>query len=451
MEPIPVSSPRNPFSPEDLPLVPAPDQFDGIDWFVVGGFPRDALRGIARSDVDIAAGGVTPQEMLDRGFRPVEGSNFPVFIDDLGREVALFREERSTGDHHTDFEAISIDADVPVMKALERDLQRRDLTVNAIAVDPETGEMFDPHGGITDLREGRVRPVSDAFLEDPLRVVRAARFAARLDATVVEEAWPLLREAAEKISAESVPRERLAAELRKTFKQAETPSVFFRVLDDVPGIDALDRTFPMVGALRGVPAGPPQFHQEGDAFDHTLLVVDEFMERRPGDIIGGLAALAHDLGKVTTDEETLPNHHGHDGPRGVEMVDEMVARLRLSNDERDAMAAAVRQHMKFHDIEDLNATTVLDMVPNIGNALSVEQAVALAEADAAGRLPQGDANSEMLRRRLNAALETKNDLTGQDAIDHLGHDPEDVGDSLSVEKMQNQLRQMRAERLRATW
>lgn len=451
MEPIPVSSPRNPFSEDDLPLVEAPPEFDGLDWFIVGGFNRDALRGIDRADVDLAVGGVTPEELLDRGFRPIEGSNFPVFLDSLGREVAMLREERSTGDHHTDFEAVAIDANVPIAEALERDLERRDLTVNAIASDSETGTMFDPHGGIDDLRDGNIRPVSDAFLEDPLRVVRAARFAARLDATVVDEAQPLLREATEKISEEAVPPERLAEELRKTFKQAEQPSVFFRVLDAVEGVDALARTFPEVGALRGVPAGPPEFHKEGDAFDHTLLVLDEFIQRRPEDVVGGFAALAHDFGKPRTPADTLPNHHGHDGPRGVAVVEEMADRLRLSNEEEAAMSAAVTQHMKFHDIEDLNATTVLDMVPTLGHSLSVEQAVALAEADAAGRLPKGEVNSTMLRNRLQAALTTKEQVTGKDAIDHLGHDPDDVGSDLSIEKMQNQLRQMRAERIRALW
>jgi tRNA nucleotidyltransferase (CCA-adding enzyme) len=183
---------------DTLPVVPLPAEFDGIDVFIVGGYVRDTMRGVEEpSDVDLMVTGVEPSELRFRdGFRAVENETFPVFFDSLGREVALAREEQNNGDGHTDFDVFAVPADVDRLDALERDLVRRDIQCNSMAIDPRTGELFDPHGGRSNLQEGIIKATNpDSFKDDGLRVLRAARFAARLDFKIEEETKNLMEEA----------------------------------------------------------------------------------------------------------------------------------------------------------------------------------------------------------------------------------------------------------------
>ena len=238
---------------QSVPVGPA---FDGFAVFVVGGAVRDALRGHDPEDIDLMAvprpGEVSdPVAVLeDRMTRIDPASAFPVFRDSHGREVALPRTEESTGDGFHDFDVSLVSPGTPVPEAVRTDLERRDLTVNAMAANARTDELFDPFGGREDLRAGVVRHVSDAFREDPLRVVRLARFAPRLGADVAPETEQVARETAPKVAA--VPQERVTQEARKAFRQADDPARFFRVLRQV---GALGAAFP---ALADLPTGDRQ-------------------------------------------------------------------------------------------------------------------------------------------------------------------------------------------------
>lgn len=211
---------------------------DGFSVFIVGGAVRDALRGETPTDIDFMAvpqpGRVSgnPEDTLRKceAITPVEPSSaFPVFLDGEGREVALPRKDKSTGESHKDIRASVISPDVPVARAVETDLRRRDLTINAMAFDLRAGELIDPFDGAEDLWQGVLRPVSDAFDEDPIRVLRMARFAATFKFSVPEENLEAPREGASAIKAE--PGERIAIELRKTLKRAEKAGMFIRWLD----------------------------------------------------------------------------------------------------------------------------------------------------------------------------------------------------------------------------
>jgi tRNA nucleotidyltransferase (CCA-adding enzyme) len=187
------------------------EEYDGLDVFVVGGWVRDFFReGHQPTDVDLMVAGVSEQDMLDRGFRPVNSANndtFGVFFDSRGREVALAREEVSTGEGHRAFDVEPVPADVPVREAVERDLLRRDFTVNAMAIH-RGGEFLDPHDGRFDLEDGIIRAVDEqAFVHDPLRILRGARFAARLDADVDSDTLGLMKEMTPALT--TLPQERV--------------------------------------------------------------------------------------------------------------------------------------------------------------------------------------------------------------------------------------------------
>lgn len=419
-----------------------PSEFDGLNVAVVGGFVRDRLRGVETHDVDLMVTEVTPQEMRDRGFRAIEGDSFPVFHDSLGREVALARTEESTGEGHTAFEAHAVPADVPHQEAIQRDLRRRDLTVNALAVDARTGELFDPHGGVDDLEAGVLRHVSPAFAEDPLRVVRAARFRARTRFEIADETLAMMERVAPDLA--TLPEDRFGAELVKALKQAVSPRLFVDVLADV---DALEVAFPELAALADVPAGPAHAHQEGDALEHTLRVLEAMHDRRGNDVPALLAALGHDLGKAETPGETLPAHHGH-ADRGVPIAREMRSRLGLDRDLRGAMGSAASVHMRLGRVEEMNPGSLIDLAEEVNaSPLSVDQVVDLGGADAAGREPAADFAEGVARRRLEEAIKAIEAVDGIDALARRGFEPEDVGDAIEGERVGTIVRADRAQAL----
>jgi tRNA nucleotidyltransferase (CCA-adding enzyme) len=446
-----------------------PEQFDGLDVYAVGGVVRALFTGNDSSDVDLAVGGVTPDELLHRGFTLVVGGNtpntmtnrafthraeqaahdgrlmafldefdgtgFPVFIDERGREVALLRTERSTGAGHRAFEPV-IGPEV----SIEDDLSRRDFTVNALAValtdagDHGAGALIDPFGGQSDLDDAVLRMVSErTFAEDPLRILRLARFAARLDFEIGPDTFDAARQEVQGLHA--LPNERWGMELVKALKQAPAPSRFFRVLD---GLGALSVVLPELAVLTNVPAGPPHAHEEGTAFDHTMLVIDEMAQLRPGEPRALLAAMAHDLGKGLTPVETLPSHPKHH-LLGARLVEPLVERLCLSNELEGVMRSAARQHMKCHDLTDLRAKTMLELaealradysVDNPGDEptvahLTVEEFIDLGVADSRGRRPQGKFDAEAARERFNRALAVLDSVGGEHVIDRFDPDPDD--------------------------
>lgn len=418
--------------------VELPEEFDGLPVFAVGGWVRDRLREVVVEDVDLMVAEVTPQEMRDRGFTEVDNDGngtFAVFVDSLGREVAIAREEQSTGGGYKDFEVKPVPADVPASEAVHRDLKRRDFTVNSLAFDLRHDVLHDPHDGIADLQAGIIRAVhSNAFRQDPLRILRGARFAARLEAEIDDTTLDLMQEMVDRL--DRLPKERLRMELEKVLVQADEPSWFFGVLEKV---DALSVTFPEIAALRDAPAGPEEFHQEGSAFVHTMMVLDKMKEIRPNDEVALLMALSHDLGKGRTPEEKLPSHPRH-SRRGVRAARDMAIRLRMSNEKLQAMKEATREHMAIQDGKKLRVSTVIKKFQRIDN---LERMLALAIADSAGRIPEGEFDYVEVTHRFKLAEQVCNEWTGQRLIEE-GYTPDEMGG----EEFGNLLHQKRVERMR---
>jgi tRNA nucleotidyltransferase (CCA-adding enzyme) len=344
--------------------------------------------------------------MLDAGYRQV-GRDFPVFLHpDTGEEHALARTERKSGRGYTGF---VVHADPSV--TLDDDLRRRDFTINAIARG-EDGTLVDPFGGARDIEARVLRHVGDAFVEDPLRVLRAARFMARfapLGFTVAPETLALMRQiAASGELAELVP-ERVWQELAKALRAA-SPGAFLRTLHEA---DALRAVLPEVEALYGVPQRA-EYHPEVDTGLHCELVCDMAARLAPGDDLVGYAALCHDLGKALTPADVLPRHLMHE-MRGVAPAIAMSQRLKVPNEHRELAVIASREHLNVHRIAELKPATVHELIARCDGfrkPARIDQLATVCEADARGRTglserdyPQADA----LRRLHASAMAVRGD------------------------------------------
>lgn len=317
--------------------------------YVVGGAVRDALLGLPVQDHDHVVVGATPDEMIARGFRPV-GKDFPVFLHpDTHEEYALARTERKTAPGYKGF-VFHADPDV----TLEQDLIRRDLTINAMAQD-EGGMIVDPFGGQEDLQARIFRHVSEAFAEDPVRILRVARFAARFtDFTVAPETNALMRTMVEAGEVDALVSERVWQELSRGLMETR-PSRMFKVLR---ACGALSRILPELDALWGVPQ-PERHHPEIDTGVHVMMVIDYAARKQYGLPIR-CAALMHDFGKGATPPEERPKHHGHEG-RGVQLVDQVCKRLKIPNDCRDLAAMTAREHGNIGRAFELRAKTIVTL------------------------------------------------------------------------------------------
>lgn len=383
--------------------------------YIVGGFVRDKLLNREPNDRDIVVVGATKEDMLQAGFEQPVGESFAVFIHpDTGEEWALARKETSTGDKIQDFDVM---ADGSV--SLQEDLMRRDLTVNAMAMDPETKEIIDPFGGQEDLEKKVFRHVSDAFAEDPLRVVRVATFMARYDNfTVAHETKQLCRDLQDKLS--SIAPQRVYREMLKAFEKAETPRRFFDTLDEVGALEIL---FPRVAELKELPAGPKEHHREGSAYNHTMMVLEEIHKIDPNNIRLMLAALSHDFGKTQTPEEELPNHPQR-MKTGIPVVENMSEELKISNEHTRVMKDAVRKHMKTHEIEEFNDSTLVKFVNNQMNdpGLSIQELLDLAKADSLGREPSKDPELEQTNQLIELAKHAVESIDGDDIMEQFNVD-----------------------------
>jgi tRNA nucleotidyltransferase (CCA-adding enzyme) len=317
--------------------------------FAVGGAVRDRLLGLPVKDQDYVVVGATPEQMEQLGYRPV-GKDFPVFLHPVTQEqYALARTERKKGRGYRGFE-IHTTPEV----TLEQDLARRDLTINAIARD-EDGRIIDPFGGEADLKAGILRHVGPAFVEDPVRVLRVARFAARLAFDIAPETLALMRQMVANGEVDHLVPERTWQELSRGLMEA-APS---RMLVALRACGALARVLPEVDRLFGVPQ-QPEYHPEVDTGVHIMLVVD-YAARRAASLPVRFAALTHDLGKGTTPEELLPRHYGHEN-RSVELVETLCNRLRVPNDCRELALLAARLHGEIHRAEELRPSTMLALL-----------------------------------------------------------------------------------------
>jgi len=319
--------------------------------YCVGGAVRDRLLGLAVQDHDWVVVGSTPEEMVAQGFRPV-GKDFPVFLHPTTHEeYALARTERKTARGYQGF-AVYAAPDV----TLEQDLLRRDFTINAIAQEFDgkhgEGKLIDPHNGIADLRAGILRHVSTAFAEDPVRILRAARFAARFGFAIAPDTLTLMRDMVNSGEVDALVAERVWQELARGLME-KTPSRFFETLRSC---GALARIIPEVDALFGVPQ-PEKYHPEIDCGIHTMLVIDD-AARHGYSLETRYAALTHDLGKATTPKDILPRHIGHE-LRSVELVRKLSQRLRASSECRDLALLAARYHGDIHRATELRAETVI--------------------------------------------------------------------------------------------
>ncbi len=366
--------------------------------YMVGGAVRDQLLGRPVNDHDWVVVGATPEQMTALGYLPV-GRDFPVFLHPQTREeYALARTERKSGRGYRGF-VVQASPDV----TLEQDLARRDLTINAIAIsaDPASaGAIIDPYGGVQDLQRRVLRHVSEAFHEDPVRILRVARFAARFtDFSVAPETMQLMREMVAHGEADHLVPERVWQELARGLME-DKPSRMFEVLRECGALRVL---LPEVDRLWGVPQ-PPQHHPEVDTGVHLLLVLD-MAARLHAPLTVRFACLTHDLGKGNTPPEILPRHIGHE-QRSVQLLKALCARWRVPNDCRELAEVVAREHGNIHRSGDLGAAALVRLLERcdaIRKPQRFEEILLACECDVRGRLGCEDAPYPQAAR-LRAAL-----------------------------------------------
>jgi tRNA nucleotidyltransferase (CCA-adding enzyme) len=369
--------------------------------YEVGGAVRDALLGLPVVERDWVVVGASPADLLAQGYRQV-GRDFPVFLDPASHEEhALARTERKVGPGYKGF---TFDASPTV--TLEEDLRRRDLTINAIARD-ERGTIIDPHNGRADLAARILRHVSPAFREDPLRVLRTARFAARfndLGFKIAPETLELMRAIVNDGELEALIPERVWQETEKGLATPR-PEIYFETLR---ACGALARVFPEIEKLFGVPQ-PERWHPEIDTGVHTLMAL-KLCASLSSDIAVRFAVLVHDLGKGETPRQLWPKHHGH-GERSIAIIDRLSERLPVPNRFRTLATRVARYHDHVHRAAELRPGTIFEVLEGVDglrqSGTALEEFLTACEADARGRAgleaspyPQ----AEILRRAQRAAL-----------------------------------------------
>ncbi len=350
--------------------------FPPLNVYEVGGAVRDALLGLPVQDHDYVIVGSSVEEMVERGFRPV-GKDFPVFLHpETHEEYALARTERKTARGYKGFQVYAA-PDV----TLEQDLARRDLTINAMARDAQ-GKLIDPFNGAKDLQAGVLRHVSDAFLEDPVRILRVARFAARFGFAVAPETLQLMRDMSANGEVDALVPERVWQELARGL-MGKKPSRMFAVLREC---HALEKILPEIDKLFGVPQ-PPQHHPEIDTGVHVMMVAD-YAASQNYSLEVRFAALTHDLGKAATPKAHWPKHHGHEA-KSVELVKQLCARIKVPNECRDLALLAARYHGDIHRAMELRPDTILKLLKSADAFRRPErfdELLRACECDARGRL-----------------------------------------------------------------
>ena len=317
--------------------------------FLVGGSVRDELLGLPVKDHDYVVVGSTPEEMVELGYRPV-GKDFPVFLHPVTKEqYALARTERKISLGYKGFEIFT----APEV-TLQEDLVRRDLTINAIAKDSD-GNIIDPFNGVADLEAGILRHISPAFSEDPVRILRTARFAARFSFRIASETLELMSEMVHNGEVEALVPERVWQEISRGLMENKPSRMFYMLRE----CGALSRILPEVDVLFGVPQ-PAHAHPEIDAGVHTMMVID-FAASNNYSLPVRFAALLHDLGKGTTLPEEWPRHIGHE-QRSAQLVLDLCERIRVPRDERNLAVLVAQFHGKVHRAEELKATTTADLL-----------------------------------------------------------------------------------------
>ena len=369
--------------------------------YAVGGAVRDELLGLEVRDRDYVVVGASAEDMLALGFTPV-GKDFPVFLHpETHEEYALARTERKTARGYKGFQ---VQASPEV--TLEDDLRRRDLTINAIAKDQQGG-IIDPFSGVSDLKAGILRHVSPSFTEDPVRILRIARFAARFGFRIAGETAALLRAMVASGEIEALVAERVWQELSQGLMESQ-PSTMFEVLRECGALAAI---LPEVDRLFGIPQ-PPQHHPEVDTGVHVMLVID-YAARRKFPLPVRFAALTHDLGKGETPPERWPAHHGHEA-KSVALVRQLCARVKVPVECRDAALLAARYHGDVHRALELRPATIFSLLA-AADALRrperLEMLLQTCEADFRGR-PGFESRPYPQAEYLSAALHAAAQVDG---------------------------------------
>jgi tRNA nucleotidyltransferase (CCA-adding enzyme) len=364
--------------------------------YLVGGSVRDEILGLPVTDHDHVVVGSTPEEMVRLGYRAV-GKDFPVFLHPGTHEqYALARTERKVSRGYKGFEVYAS----PEV-SLQEDLARRDLTINSIAQD-EDGNIIDPFGGIADLEAGLLRHISPAFTEDPVRVLRTARFAARFGFRIAPETLTLMSEMVHNGEVDALVPERVWQEFARGLMEHK-PSRMFHALREC---GALTRLMPEVDALFGVPQ-PPQYHPEIDTGVHVMMVIDHAAGKNYS-LPVRFAALTHDLGKSTTPPEEWPRHIGHEA-RSVKLVNDLCERIRSPNEARDLALLVARYHGDVHRSLELRPSTIATMLQSVDAYRKPERFEEFLQACACdfhgrpGYAEKPYPQAERLRRALSAA------------------------------------------------
>lgn len=379
--------------------------------YLVGGAVRDHLLGHPYHEKDYVVVGATPEQLLAEGYQPV-GKDFPVFLHpETKEEYALARTERKSGVGYHGFQFFT---DTSVK--LEDDLIRRDLTINAMAMD-DHGQVYDPYGGQQDLQHKVLRHVSDAFTEDPLRVLRVARFAARYATygfKVAEETLQLMRKIAQSGELSALTPERVWKETSRALME-DHADVYFQILKDC---DALEALFPEINALFGVPQRP-EYHPEIDCGIHTLMALKQAclanyaLEVR-------FAVLVHDLGKALTPVDELPRHIMHE-ERGIPPVTQICDRLKVPTALKNLALIVCKEHLKCHQVKNLKPGTLwrlLQRLDVLRRPEKVEAFVQACECDAKGRLGLEQRPYPQAQYMLDAMQIVRN-IRAQDLPEHV--------------------------------
>jgi tRNA nucleotidyltransferase (CCA-adding enzyme) len=376
---------------------------ENIEAYVVGGYVRDKLLGNQPSDKDFVVVGETPESMEERGFKPIDATQFPVFLDEARNEWALARTERSDGNSYHDFETFTDNV------TIEEDLERRDLTVNSMAVpigeDIEMVNIITPNNHtnpIYDLRNRILRHTSDAFGEDPVRSLRLARFSGRYPSFRIHPSTlEVAQEAAHRLSEQ--PNERIGKEFKKAFSECKSVRRFLEILNTANILEKIDDNLALMKHTDAGNTG--KYHKEGNLWQHTLMVVEEMQKIRENDPHALLMALVHDIGKIK-------NTKGH-ANLGVDIAEEFVREsLKLPNGYVKAAKEASREHMRIHKVPNSSNNTmksgkVIDMVNNVQY---LGRMIDLAKADARGRIPYQTIDEAGMRERIEKAREAVNNV-----------------------------------------
>ncbi|MCO7225625.1 multifunctional CCA addition/repair protein [Pleionea sp. CnH1-48] len=397
-----------------------------VEVFLVGGSVRDKLLDRPSEDNDWVVVGSTPAELLAEGYQQV-GKDFPVFLHpETKEEYALARTEKKQGQGYQGFECYFA-PDV----TLEQDLMRRDLTINAIA-QKHDGELVDPYHGISDIKNKILRHVSPAFVEDPLRVLRVARFAARyhtLGFTIAPETFALMQELAHSGEIELLSGERLWKETVRALSEP-SPHIYFQVLHDC---NALNCFFPELEKLWGIP-NPEEWHPEIDTGIHTMMVLEQAAKLSDSTEVR-FAALCHDLGKGLTPKEEWPSHRGHE-KSGVPLIEAACKRLRIPKKYQQLAQIASEYHLHLHRIFEMDATAIVTLMENTGayrHPHVFEQFILACEADFRGRT--GFENKDYPQRHfLLSALEVSAPVSAQ-AFIKKGFQGKAIGEQIKKERI----------------